>query len=350
MQHRDGYRLVKYDLGVTSATEFVTPKGGWELQPQRPAGHYGNKQNRPPAQSDRRGIRTPPAQRWKPLTSGTEKRERPRIGKSCAFTASDNSYTDLLIDQQSGALTWSRSVANKQITWQKMDDWRFVDGVRMFFYNKTELPGGGSGPIVAWEEIRINQNLTPGNFDPQRRRPVRSFEITDATADWIPVTLHDDRYLYVPCTVNGTRTELLLDSGAGITVLDKSFADTIGIKGNRQITARGTNGTKPATLASGVNIAVGEVKLTDITVAIIDLGDLVHRFGRSMPVILGKELFNNTVIDIDYPHKRTRSLSPCRNLTLTKKRATLLNYTLPTTAKRLIKLGYRRTILPPFSR
>ena len=76
----------------------------------------------------------------------------------------------------------------------------------------------------------------------------------------------------MPCVVNGVETELLLDSGAGITVLDKSFADEIGLEGRKpEITARGTSGTQAASLVGGVNITLGDVELKDLTVAIIDL-------------------------------------------------------------------------------
>ena len=36
--------------------------------------------------------------------------------------------------------------------------------------------------------------------------------------------LHLDRYIYVKGTVNALPTTMLLDSGAGITVIDKSLA------------------------------------------------------------------------------------------------------------------------------
>ncbi len=303
MEQRDGYRKVEYDLGVASAAEFVTPDGGWELNMsgqldamdhlklagQRRLIDSAFERHLLGGEVVHAGIEEHGGRKWEVLRFGDD----------------DGDYTDLLIDPHDGALTWARTVAGEQVSWEQMEDWRVVDGVRMPFSNKSETEGAGAGPTVVWDEVRLNQNLTPGDFAADKAgRKVVQFKA--AAADWIPFTLYEDRYIYMPCAVGGVETELLLDSGAGITVLDKAFADQIGIKGQGEITARGTSGTQSASLASGVNITVGELELTNLTVAIIDLSDLLKRFGRSMPVILGKELFNSTVVDIDYPQRRIR--------------------------------------------
>ena len=113
-----------------------------------------------------------------------------------------------------------------------------------------------------------------------------------------------DRALHVPATLNGVETEVILDSGAGITVVDKRFADEAGLVGGGAVAATGTGGSVEASFASDVTIALGQIELRGLTVAIVDLSSLTERFGVSMPVILGKELFNNVVVDVDYPNAR----------------------------------------------
>ncbi len=47
-----------------------------------------------------------------------------------------------------------------------------------------------------------------------------------------------------------------------------------------------------------------------LTAAVLDLSALAGRFGRPIPVILGKELFHAMVVDLDYPSSRIRFHDP----------------------------------------
>jgi hypothetical protein len=44
----------------------------------------------------------------------------------------------------------------------------------------------------------------------------------------LPLELYEDKYLFVQGIVNGTPTDIVVDSGAGITVVDRAFADALG--------------------------------------------------------------------------------------------------------------------------
>ena len=46
----------------------------------------------------------------------------------------------------------------------------------------------------------------------------------------MPIDLHMDRWIYLHGRVNGIDTDILLDSGAGMTVLDRAFAESAGLK------------------------------------------------------------------------------------------------------------------------
>ena len=301
MERRDGYRKVEYEIAGQKGREYLTPEGGWELN------HSGqmDAMDRVRAAQGRRQIEgdfmeTLLAGRAKHI--GTEERE----GRSWEVyrIGNDDDHTDLFIDPADGSLTWERTIKNGEEQWEHLEDWRVVDGVRMSFSNTILKGGKQPDTMITWEEILLNRGLQPTDFAVTDERKIVQFASSDA--DWMPLTLYQDRYIYLPCRVNGVETELLLDSGAGITVLDKSFADQIEIKGEGALTARGTAKTQQASLAKGVNIELGAMKLKDLTVAIIDLSELVKRFNRPMPVILGKELFNSTVVEIDYPGRRVR--------------------------------------------
>lgn len=121
----------------------------------------------------------------------------------------------------------------------------------------------------------------------------------------LPLDLHLGRYLYVRGTVNGTPTDIVVDSGAGITVVDRQLADTLGLERGQQISARGAGGDRPVHL-SKASVRIGDLELADLRVAILDLEDVHSRLGRRMPVILGKELFHGYPVTVDYPARELR--------------------------------------------
>jgi hypothetical protein len=109
--------------------------------------------------------------------------------------------------------------------------------------------------------------------------------------------------------INGLETPMLLDSGAGVTTLDRAFARKLGMSGGQKITARGVGGKQEAELYQNVTIEVGNLKLGGATVVAIDLSLLEKALGRPMPVILGREVFMTSVIGIDYD-RSVMTLSP----------------------------------------
>jgi hypothetical protein len=120
----------------------------------------------------------------------------------------------------------------------------------------------------------------------------------------LPLDLYEDKYLFVTGEIEGTPTDIVLDSGAGITVVDQALADRLGIAGGAEITAQGVGGARSVKLANDVTIRLGSVALTPMTVAILDLEEVHQKLGRRMPVILGKELFHAFPVTIDYPERR----------------------------------------------
>ena len=125
----------------------------------------------------------------------------------------------------------------------------------------------------------------------------------------IPFDLYRGNRIVLKGTVNGTATEMLLDSGAGVTTIDRDFAKAIGLKKGMRISALGSGGTQQAELVQDVTLEAGNLKLSGVTVAVIDLDSIEKAIGRPIPVILGRELFMNSVVGFDFERQRM-TLSP----------------------------------------
>ncbi len=137
--------------------------------------------------------------------------------------------------------------------------------------------------------------------------------VPGAPAD-IPFELYRGNRIVLAGTVDGTATEMLLDSGAGVTTIDRDFAKAIGLKKGMAIQALGSGGTQSAELVQDVTLEAGNLRLSGVTVAVIDLDSVEKAIGRPIPVILGRELFMNSVVGFDFQRQRM-SLSPSASFT-----------------------------------
>ncbi len=125
----------------------------------------------------------------------------------------------------------------------------------------------------------------------------------------VPFELFRENRIILGGRVNGTETPMILDSGAGVTTIDRDFARQIGLKKGLSITAKGVGGTQQAELVQDVTVEVGNLKLSNVSVAVIDLDAIEKAIGRPMPVILGRELFTNSIVGLDFD-KQILTLSP----------------------------------------
>lgn len=227
-----------------------------------------------------------------------------------AFDGPD-SY-DLLIDPATGALKAERRLEDGRKTLVRYSDWRTVEGVRMPFVERLQDEGDTIERRLTFSAMDIDPVVAPMVWAPPPARQVAGFAPgVQATAP-LPFEFFLGSRIYIPATVAGQATHVLLDSGAETTVLDSRFAEAAGIKVSGVVTAVGTGGRQEAHLASGVTIRIGEVELRDLTVALVDLSSIEQAIGRPIPVILGKEVLNALTVDLDFQGKTIAFADPAR--------------------------------------
>lgn len=133
---------------------------------------------------------------------------------------------------------------------------------------------------------------------------VQARQVSALEDAWIPFELFSDK-IFFSIRVNERETPALLDSGASSTILDRTFAIERGMELREGGVIRGVGGTQPVSSTSGVTIEVGpSVTLSNMSPDAVDLSSVARGLGRPVPVILGRELFNNYVVDIDFPNRR----------------------------------------------
>jgi predicted aspartyl protease len=96
---------------------------------------------------------------------------------------------------------------------------------------------------------------------------------------------------------------LLLDTGASGSVINESRAKELGLNLEGQTKAATGNGPVEASFVRGVTLDVSGIEFPNLTLTSIRLSGLEAGFGRPVDGILGYEIFNRFVVEIDYISK-----------------------------------------------
>ncbi|MCP3141847.1 retropepsin-like aspartic protease [Pyxidicoccus xibeiensis] len=303
--HRDGRLREDTDLGVLRGSRAIIPTGSWMLNPS------GQVEDAAP--TDARDARHRVALDFGAALRGEGGAKRglqpreERDGRAwevVRVTFGDEDRYDLFLDGDTGALHGVRIREDNDTRFVRLGDWRQVKGVRLPFLEEelTDSPDSDSRLVV--ETLEVNVPLPASLFE----RPVGALRVSFAegrhSTGFIPFEFFNENRVYIPARVNGRQTQVLLDSGAEMTVVDAGHARELGLKTQGQLTAVGSGGQAQAQLASGVDIVIGDLRLSGLTVAVIDLAEVARQIGHPLPIILGKEAFNPLVVDVDFPNRR----------------------------------------------
>jgi len=155
-----------------------------------------------------------------------------------------------------------------------------------------------------------NPPVGPSVLD-QTRLPSRvAFKGGASSSGWIPFDLYGGRLILFPAKVNGHAVTAVLDSGATISVLDSSFAASIGLMGAGARSIAGLHGNVQAGLIPEVSLDAGALTLKGLTVASVDMAPMSKVAERPLLFFVGDDAFNQLVVDIDFAARRLEFVDP----------------------------------------
>jgi hypothetical protein len=297
-------------LGLISNDEAVTPESNWTRNTSgqiEDIGDNGESDRRLTVLTFAKGVE-PHAGVSYTLLAPEEREGRTWEVLRVGFGGAD-AY-DLFIDGGTGELLGERITEDQQVRFVRYDDWRLVSGVRMPFGEHDRGANRADDQDLQARAIQINLPLPATLF--ARPASVRLWRFANGrrSTGWMDFEFFDDERIFIPSTVNGHPVNLILDSGAGISVLDSAFAKSVKIKGGGSIGVMGVGGNSTMQLAPNLQVKMGGLTLSPITAGLIDLSGVSADMGHPLPLVLGKEVLNQLVIDIDFQHHKIAFLDP----------------------------------------
>ena len=151
--------------------------------------------------------------------------------------------------------------------------------------------------------VKQASSISPHLTEPVDKTP-GLFASGSESSGWLPFELFNGTRLFIPATINGIPVQVMLDSGASSTVVDQIFANKIGLTPERATIGEGEGGSDAVSALNGVNLKLGTLTLSGQTMVATDLGPIQRRLSHPLPVILGNEIFQNAVVDIDFAQRR----------------------------------------------
>jgi hypothetical protein len=104
----------------------------------------------------------------------------------------------------------------------------------------------------------------------------------------------------------------LVDTGAGVSVINLSTAKRLGLKLGKEVTVYGVQTMQSGYWQQHFTAKVGEMRLPDEYLA-LDLGKLSRSCERPVDGLLGADFFRGRVVQIDFDAKRIRLLKPTKS-------------------------------------
>jgi predicted aspartyl protease len=296
----------QFDLGGVRILEVITPQGSWTTNAS------GQVVDEPDAyeylaRDPDSAVTMEGDGKGKVALLGMEDTDG-RAWEVARVTFGDADTYDEFIDPKSGELGATRVTQKGQTQFEHYGDWRMADGVRIAFTTRVEAADLGV-QTVRVTRAEVNPPFDPALFvRPQATR--RAAFAAGGDTGWIDFASSREDRVYLPVTVGGQAMTAIFDSGATTTAVDAGVLTLLGHTASGAFPTPGENGVGAAGVASGIDLGIGGLTLHGLTVASMDITSLRAKSGEPWDVILGDEVFYETIVDLDFPHQRVAFHDP----------------------------------------
>ncbi len=297
------------DLGGVKIVEVITPHGSWttnasgQVVDEPDAYKYAARDplggetllgaGKAKPSLALRGVETTDGHAWSVLR----------------VTFGDADSYDAFIDPETGALGAVRITEKGQTRFEHYSDWRMVGAVRVAFTTRIEIGDLGVQTLHV-KTAELNPAFDPALFE----RPLATSRITFAdgagSTGWIDFAPSSEDRVYLPVTVQGEPMTAILDTGATASAVDAGLLTLLQRSASGSFPVPGENGVGAAGVAADIDLGVGGLTLHSLNVAALDIATMKAKSGEPWTAILGDEVFNETVVDLDFPHHRLAFHAP----------------------------------------
>lgn len=189
-------------------------------------------------------------------------------------------------------------------------DFRDSDGmVNAYRQDSTALPIGQKQKVTI-TKLELDLDIPSTLFAPPEEGSEDFRFLNGTSAENVDFLFHEN-HIYLQVTVNAEKKLWVLDSGAGATVIDKSFADELGLEEEGEFKGQGVNNTLELAFVTLPGMKVEGIEFDEQRVVSLDLSHLFKQLGDlEVGGILGYDFASRFVTRIDYANEKISFYHP----------------------------------------
>ncbi len=207
--------------------------------------------------------------------------------------------TRQLINAENFLLECSVQITPDRRTKTFYSDYREVKGVLHPFGIDTESSPSGQTVSMRVQSMEINGVIDTTLFSPPNR-DARDFRFTSGNASEKIPFLYLMDHIFLPVNVGGKERYWILDSGAGISIIDSTFAASLDLKMEGDLKGLGAGGQVSIRFVSLPAYSVEGIEFKSQKIGAIDLQSIVGPMGIDAVGILGFDFLARFTMKVDF--------------------------------------------------
>jgi hypothetical protein len=188
-------------------------------------------------------------------------------------------------------------------------DYREVDGLKVPFWTKQIIHQTGQEVIINVTEYNSNAAIDPSLFNPPEEGK-KDYHFTEGNSvEDIPIRFIGG-HLYVPVIINCNEKYWVIDTGAGMSVIDEGYAKELGLEMKGDLKGVGAGGNVDVQFTTIPPFSIQGIEFTEQTVAAINIDKLNRLLSIEIAGILGFDFLSRFVTKIDYANELVSFYDP----------------------------------------
>ncbi len=182
-------------------------------------------------------------------------------------------------------------------------DYRDVDGVLHSFRQDSEVLPIGQKQVMVTTLLETNVDIDPALFDPPAD-DARDYVFTNGGSSVDVPFQFIERHIFLPVVVDCRESLWVLDSGASASVIDRGYAESLGLELSGEIKGQGAGNTVDVAFATLPPFSISGIEFEEQQIAVIELAGLFKSTSDlEILGILGYDFLSRFVTRVDYANE-----------------------------------------------
>jgi len=184
----------------------------------------------------------------------------------------------------------------------RLSDYRDVNGIKRAYKTEIEIQPVGQKLSITITDYRSNIEIDDRLFDPPGQ-DIKDYQFTEGNCSENIPFKYIGEHIFFPVNINGRERLWVLDSGAGKSVIDSTYASEMGFEPEGKIKGKGAGHAVDISFAVIPPFSIQGITFDSQQVTSLNLEPFFNKFDIDVGGILGYDFLSRFVTKIDYANQ-----------------------------------------------